>query len=272
MSTFRPGPANEAPAQQRVRPRVPPDPRRDRFQLQGPGRVHAAARSRPGPAGAHRHSAGLDGRLDCPVRQRPHPGHGAGRGRPTSVHLPPGLAREKGPAQVRPCPPARRNAPHGAPPGDPGPALRGTHPGARAGGRVPDAGQRLAPGRVRAVHQRERQPRPRHSAVRPRPRAQGRAQAQFPGQERQDLGITDRRRRPRRHRAPAQAARHAARATWTPACWTISRRGGDRPQEAGFRRIRGPGPVCTRKVPWSPSRRRRCPIRALPAAFVRTAR
>ena len=202
-----PGPVDEAPSQQRVRPRLPPGRGRDRLQLQGPGRLHPAARAGAGPAGKHRHSAGLDRRVDCPVRQRAHPGHGTRRRGPAPVHLPPELAREEGPAEVRPLPPARRNPACRAPARHHGPALRGPHPGAGAGRRLQDAGQRLAAGRLRALHERERQPRPRHPAVRPRARAQGRAPAQFPRQERQDLGVTDRRRRPRRRRAPAQAPR-----------------------------------------------------------------
>ena len=161
-------PADEAPAQQRVRPRLPPGRGRDRLQLQGPGRLHPAARAGARAAGKHRHPAGVDGRLDCAVRQRAHPGHRTRRRRPAPVHLPPGLAREEGPAQVRPLTPARRNPARRAPAGHHGPALRGTHPGAGAGRRLQDAGQRLAAGRLRALHQRKRQPRPRHPALRPR--------------------------------------------------------------------------------------------------------
>ena len=80
----------------------------------------------------------------------------------------PSWRETEGPAEVRPLAPARGNPAGRTPPRHHGPALRGPHPGARAGGRLSDAGQRIAARRLRALHQRKRQPRPRHPALRPR--------------------------------------------------------------------------------------------------------
>ena len=54
---------------------------------------------------------------------------GTRRRRPAPVHLPPELAGEKGPAEVRPLPPARGNPAGRAPARHHGPALRGPRPG-----------------------------------------------------------------------------------------------------------------------------------------------
>ena len=91
-----------APAPCRLLLRRDPEGRpRARVQLRG-GRRDDDRRprgDRPDPRA--RHPAGVEGRLDLPPPQRPHPGDRGRRGRAQAVPLPPAVARRPRPGQVR---------------------------------------------------------------------------------------------------------------------------------------------------------------------------
>ncbi len=193
--------------------------------LSPPGRVGLRL---PRPAGTADHRCRRDradqvggdpscvgGRVDLAVPQRAHPGSGHRRRGPAPVPLPPRLADQARPDEVRPRPGGSAEAPGGAQVDHPRPGARGDAAGAGGRGRRTAAGPGVLPDRQRRVRRQQRQLRAHHAGE--APRAQGAGQAGLPlrGQVRHRAQRGDR--RPRgagragQPATPARGHRAAAR-------------------------------------------------------------
>ena len=195
-------------------------------------------RGRARPARGRRHAradpglgdpAGMGGRVDLPVGERPYPGGRDGRPWPEAVPLPRRLAAPARPREVRPVAGLRPRAAAAPPTRCRTGEQQGGDQGTRSRRSRPPAGPRLLPNRRRDLRRREQLVWPGDAAQAPRAaRAAGRRRLRLSGQERQAQAPD--RRRPgrlpsgRRAQGPPRRQRGAALPTRTGAAGTTCAR------------------------------------------------